>query len=212
MPARIISGLLKGIAISAPKGLDTRPTSSMVREAILAIVGERAQGASALDLFAGSGAMGLEAVSRGAASAVLCDKSIHAMAAIRQNMERLPDWAKAKVKLQKLVLPGQLQNLSAFGPFSLVFLDPPYADIETPLATLAKLPSLCAPGALAIWEQDAKTPKLWEGAPLNPWTLSSLRRWGSKAAAFLELAGTSGSEKSLEASDSHREASPETGA
>lgn len=211
MSTKIVAGLFKGLSLTAPKGLSTRPTTSMVREAVMDILGSQAQDARVLDLFAGSGAMGLEALSRGAGSVVLCDRSKPALAAIHQNVARLPDWAQEKVAVLKLVAPERIQALAAYAPFDLVFLDPPYGDLKAPQAALAKLASLVSPGAVAVWEQDGRSPNLWQPSSLKPWTLSTLRRYGAKAAAFLEfpLAPAKGGDSSEENELSERAENPE---
>ena len=122
---RIISGTARGRSIEAPKGLDTRPTLDRVRENLFNILQSRVRGASVLDLFAGSGALALEAVSRGARMAVLCDNARQAHQAEALNVEKLQfqaqcrllfcDWKQA---LSRLAEEGQA--------FDLVFLDPPY--------------------------------------------------------------------------------------
>jgi 16S rRNA (guanine966-N2)-methyltransferase len=187
MALKITAGLLKGLVLHPPKGLGTRPTSSMVREAVFSIIGGKVSQAKVLDLFAGSGAMGLEALSRGALSCLLCDRAAGAAASVNQSFSRLPPWAKDKARFLKITLPGQLKALEPWAPFDLVFLDPPYLDLKSPLEVLKRLPPYLSPGALAVWEQDAKTPDLWDPSALSPLALISLRRWGGKAAAFLEL-------------------------
>jgi 16S rRNA (guanine966-N2)-methyltransferase len=159
----------------------------MVREALFSIIGQKVEGAKVLDLFAGSGAMGLEALSRGALSCLLCDRAASAAAAVNQSLSRLPPWAKDKARFLKIFLPEKLKALEPFAPFDLVFLDPPYEDLKSPLEVLKRLPAYLSPGALAVWEQEAKTPEAWDPSALSPLTLVSLRRWGGKAAAFLEL-------------------------
>lgn len=123
---RIIAGQWRGRAIVAPKGGGTtRPTSDRAREALFSILTPRLEGAAVLDLFAGSGAMGLEALSRGAARALLCDSDRKACEAIRRNIEALDAGEIARVEegdalklLNRLTWSGER--------FSLIFLDPPY--------------------------------------------------------------------------------------
>jgi 16S rRNA (guanine(966)-N(2))-methyltransferase RsmD len=211
---RITAGLFRNLPLIAPKGRETRPTSAMVREAVMNILGERVLGASVLDLYAGSGAMGLEALSRGAAKVLLGDSSPASFDAMASNQGRLPEGARASVKLLRLSLPAQIPALVKFGPFDLVFLDPPYREWRSPIESLIKLSQGAAlsPGALAVWEQDARTPENWTEAELGPWGLRSLRRWGGKAAAFLEFSGGGDAEgEEKEAAEGERAAALDEG-
>ena len=120
---RIISGSARGRTIVAPQGMDTRPTQDYVRESLFNILRADVPGARVLDLFAGSGALGLEALSRGAEHAVFVDSARAAVACVRRNVETLRmdgrcqvlacDWRAAAQRL-------------AGGGFDLVFIDPPY--------------------------------------------------------------------------------------
>ncbi len=121
---RIITGKAKGVMLKTLEGEATRPTSSRVKEAVFSILQFDIEGKRVLDLFAGSGQMALEALSRGAASAVLVDKSKEAIAVIKYNTE--------KTKLAPLCSIYQSDSLDflkrqATGKFDIVFLDPPYA-------------------------------------------------------------------------------------
>lgn len=122
---RIVGGALKGRRLVAPKGRGVRPTLERVREAVFDVLGPRVVGARVLDLFAGSGAMGIEALSRGADLAVWCDAEPRAIEAIRANLSRLGVGRQGQV----LQMAGRaaLQYLERKGRvFDLVFLDPPY--------------------------------------------------------------------------------------
>lgn len=122
---RIVGGALKGRRLVAPKGRGVRPTLEMVREAVFDVLGPRIAGARVLDLFAGSGAMGIEALSRGAIHAVWCDAESRAIEAIRTNLDRLGVGKQGQV----LQMTGRaaMQYLERKGrEFDLVFLDPPY--------------------------------------------------------------------------------------
>ena len=122
---RIIAGSARGTPLLAPRGMDTRPTQDKVKESLFNMLQGAWEGGAALDLFAGSGALGLEAVSRGAELAVLVDQSKEAAQCIRRNIEKLRfqdraellncDWKQA---VSKLAREGRR--------FELVFLDPPY--------------------------------------------------------------------------------------
>jgi 16S rRNA (guanine966-N2)-methyltransferase len=119
---RVIAGTYGGRPLVAPKGSATRPTSDRVREAIFSILGD-VSGARVLDLFAGSGAMAIEALSRGAVSATLVDSAAAAVGAIERNLAGLGTEAEV------VRMPAQrfLQRASGAGrTYDLVFLDPPY--------------------------------------------------------------------------------------
>jgi 16S rRNA (guanine966-N2)-methyltransferase len=129
---RIVAGKYKQRLIKAPKGNGTRPTSSKVREAIFSILLSKIPDANVLDLFAGSGALSFEAISRGAQKAVLCDNSRSAVAVIKENIAYLDAGKQAQV----LAMPWQkalLQLSKENQKFDLVFLDPPYAFDLTPV-------------------------------------------------------------------------------
>ena len=121
---RIIAGEWRGRPIEAPAGLATRPTADRVRETLFSMLASRLGGFEDLrvaDLFAGSGALGLEALSRGAASATFVESDSGATAAIRRNAAKLGASERA------LVLAGSALALPKSQPFDLVFADPPYA-------------------------------------------------------------------------------------
>lgn len=116
---RIIGGEARGRRLFAPEGEETRPTSDKVREALFNIIRGEVWGARVLDLFAGSGALGLEAISRGAESAVFCDCSKKAIAAVRRNIDLMRCGDQARV------IQGDWRSAMS-GRYSLVFIDPPY--------------------------------------------------------------------------------------
>lgn len=119
---RIIAGTAGGIPISCPKNV-TRPTSDRVREALFSILGERVIGARVLDLYAGSGALGLEALSRGAASAVFVEQQREACRVIESNLTK----AKlAAASVSQASVESWLKRRAAAAPFDLIFADPPY--------------------------------------------------------------------------------------
>ncbi len=154
---RIIAGELGGQQLVAPRGWKVRPTSERVREAIFSTLGERVEGATVLDLFCGTGALAIEALSRGAAAAVLVDRDTRPALG---NVERL-DLA-ARARLVRSDAERWLQGVSSSGEagrFDLVFVDAPYrlADlVATSLDT--HLPAALAPGGRAIVESGARRP------------------------------------------------------
>ncbi len=164
---RITGGTLARRPIDAPKGDRTRPTTDRVREALFSALGSRLDfgGARVLDLFAGSGALGLEAVSRGAAHATLVERHGPTLALARRNAHALGVGDRvATVRADALVHLAR-----AGGPFDLILADPPYDLAELPsLPTLAR-PRL-APGGLFVLEHDAR--HAFDGTPGTVWTRS----------------------------------------
>jgi 16S rRNA (guanine966-N2)-methyltransferase len=141
---RIIAGRWRGRKLVSPQGLATRPTADRVREALFSMLASRLgsfEGLRVADLFAGSGALGLEALSRGAAHCVFVDGDRAAVEAIRTNI--------AALGANGEVLPGAAEHARLPGPLDLAFLDPPYGSGLAP-AALARLP--LAPGGLASVE------------------------------------------------------------
>lgn len=148
---RIISGSRKGHIIHAPAGRTTRPTSDRVRENVFNILGD-VEGAAVLDLYAGSGAMGLEALSRGATRSVFVDRDADAVRAIERNLDRL--------RLRATVVRDDAVSLLAAETrkYDLVFVDPPYdlyADLEPQLARY--LPPVLAEAGVVVVETGART-------------------------------------------------------
>ena len=152
---RIIAGTHGGRELIAPKGRATRPTSDRVREALFSILGD-IHGLRVLDLFAGSGALGIEALSRGAGEATLVDSAGVAVGAIRRNLEALG------LDAQVVRQPAQrfLQTASRDArQYDLVFLDPPYRDASTLGRELTSaLTPILAPDARVVAESDRRSP------------------------------------------------------
>jgi len=181
---RIVSGHLRGRELSTPAGDATRPTAARVREALFQIL-EDVTDARVLDLYAGSGALGFEALSRGAQRLVLVESSKAAQRAIRSNASTLG--VEAQATLLPLRAETALKALERLGPFSLVFADPPWADAQAALAVLEKLAAspLLLPAARLVLEHAARTPPTLEpGARLSP---VDTRRWGDTAVTIFEL-------------------------
>jgi 16S rRNA (guanine(966)-N(2))-methyltransferase RsmD len=153
---RLIAGTYGGRRLQAPPGEATRPTSDRVREALFSILGDRVQGARVLDLFAGSGALGLESLSRGAAEATFVDSAPAAIRAIRANLATLGAAAEV-IRADAL---RWLRGAPAGGrQYDLVFLDPPYrrtGELGAPLS--AALAPVLAEGALVVAEADRRAP------------------------------------------------------
>jgi 16S rRNA (guanine966-N2)-methyltransferase len=175
---RIIAGSRKGARIFAPRGAATRPTSDRVREAAFNLIGPL-EGARVLDLYAGSGAMGLEALSRGAARVVFVETDRRALEAIDRNLEKL-GLAGAEV-----VREDASRRLAADARggrrYDLVLVDPPYHMLAQALASLARhVPAVLSAGGLVVVESDAgQTPEL-------PLGLRTSRRYGSTRLTVFE--------------------------
>lgn len=152
---RIVAGSFGGRVLRAPKGSDTRPTSDRVREALFSILAS-VEDARVLDLFAGSGALGIEALSRGAARATFVDSAAPAIAAVRHNLVELGLEADV-VKLP--ALRALACTPVADREYDLVFLDPPYRMASTlgPQLSTA-LPPILAEGARVVVESDRRAP------------------------------------------------------
>ena len=154
---RIIAGRFKGRPLLAPKSRDIRPTSDRLREALFDILahrfGDRLEGARVLDLFAGTGALGLEALSRGAASVLFVDNGVEARALIRENVEALAQGGVTRIFRADA---AKLGKAPAGLPFTLVFLDPPYGQgLAAPALRSLVEGGWLAPDALVVVEEEA---------------------------------------------------------
>ena len=168
---RIVSGSRKGHRIAAPRGVVTRPTGDRVREAAFSLVGPL-EGAAVLDLFAGSGALGLEALSRGARRAVFVEKDRDACRVISQNLEKLRLTSGVVVRGD---VQGVLREERARGRvYDLVLVDAPYEDWPRYAGPLGELvPAVVAEGGLVVVETAAAV------EPELPLDLVTTRRYGS---------------------------------
>jgi 16S rRNA (guanine966-N2)-methyltransferase len=165
---RIIAGSRKGHRLVAPRGRDTRPTGDRQRE-----------GARVLDLFAGSGAMGLEALSRGALAAVFVDADREAIAAIERNLDKLR--LTGATVLRDDAARVLATEAAAGRRYDLVLVDPPYAELAGLLPSLGRhLPSVLEPGGIVVVESDARD------APELPLPLRTARRYGSTRVTVFE--------------------------
>jgi 16S rRNA (guanine966-N2)-methyltransferase len=182
---RIVSGAWRGRTLNAPEGLDTRPTTDRVREAIFNILSSQDSfdGCKVLDLFSGSGALGLEALSRGAEFALFVETAPEARGAIRDNVESFSATGITRLFKRDATALGPMPTDKG-GPFDLIFLDPPYGKGlgEAALAS-AKEGGWLAPGARIVFECGA------DEMPQTPgFTLDDSRRYGETKVLFLSLA------------------------
>lgn len=182
---RVIAGSARGIRLEAPPGLDIRPTLDRVREALFSILMPRLDGAHFLDLFAGTGANGIEALSRGATSATFVDSEARPVETIRKNM------AAARVaengRIRRLALPGGLAALAADGiRYDIVFADPPYAFEEyTPLLQALRDAPFLADDAIVIIEHHARRDPLDGPQPMERYRKAT---YGETALSFFRKA------------------------
>jgi 16S rRNA (guanine966-N2)-methyltransferase len=175
---RIIAGERKGHTILAPKGLDTRPTSDRVRENVFNIVAPWVEDARVLDLYAGSGAMGLEALSRGAATVVFIETDPEAVRTIEGNLDKLR--LSGATILRRDAVTGLAQEVTAGRKYDLVLADPPYSMTNyDPLARY--LHDVLSPDGLLVLESDARTEPELAGL-----TVRTSRRYGSTRITVFE--------------------------
>lgn len=178
---RIIAGTARGRPLAAPRGRDTRPTLDRVRESLFNILRNRLADARVLDLFAGSGALGLEALSRGAAFAAFVDQAPAAQAAIVRNVQTLgfEDVARLYRCDWRAALPRLRREPE---PFDLIFLDPPYcfSEAEALLAALREGPWLREDG-LVVYEHDKALPPAFV-----TWRVADARTYGDTQLTLLE--------------------------
>lgn len=152
---RVITGSARGMTLKAPKGMQTRPTMDQVKEGIFSAIQFEIEGRRALDLFAGSGQLGIEALSRGASSAVFVDAAREACAVARENL--------TKTKLMDRARVVQADYCSYLArcreTFDLIFLDPPYAEVflETALGKISEIDILSDSGII-ICERPIQKP------------------------------------------------------
>jgi 16S rRNA (guanine966-N2)-methyltransferase len=178
---RVVAGVARGIPLRSPRGQATRPITDRVKETLFAILGERVIGAAFLDLYAGSGAIGIEALSRGAAQATFVERGRPALAAIRANLERTRFVGQATVVGGDVTtfLDGAVERR-----YDLAVLDPPYEE-RAILAPLERLTAHLAPGATVVVKH------FWRTGIAVPNGLVSVRerRFGETMLTFLSTTG-----------------------
>jgi 16S rRNA (guanine966-N2)-methyltransferase len=180
---RIVGGRLRGRILSAPASLAIRPTSERLRESIFDILvhrhGDRLTQARVVDLFAGSGALGFEALSRGAAFALFVDDGAEARALLRANVEALGLGGLTRIWRADA---ARLGKAPAGPPFTLAFLDPPYGrNLASPALAALAAGQWLADGALCVVEEAAKA----EIAALAGFSVVDERTYGDTKILFL---------------------------
>ena len=186
--ARIIAGEAGSLSLKVPQG-PTRPTSDRVREAIFSSLSHRIDfdGVRVLDLYAGSGALGFEALSRGASRLIAVDSDRSAMVALKANQRTISSALPRDldISLRQQSVSSFIDHNSALGEIDLVFIDPPYALPNTELESLlVSLSASLGPDALIVVERSAKDP-----APQWPDGVTSVaeKTYGDTAVFTLEL-------------------------
>lgn len=180
---RVIGGTFKGRRLVAPAGRAIRPTADRIKESVFNILSGNIRNRRVLDLFAGTGALGIEAISRGAAFALFVDQATSALEAIGHNIRNLG------LDVQTRVIHGNILNglnclSSVPQAFDLVFLDPPYAThaVAPALANLVASGSL-GPGACIVIEHSTREPI---DPPVDTLSLVDRRRYGKTLVSFMK--------------------------
>lgn len=177
---RVIAGTARGIVLTVPRGRATRPITDRVKETLFAILGDRVVDARAVDLYAGSGAIGIEALSRGAERVDFVERDRSALAAIRANLER------TRLADAGTVHASEVERFlgSSATRWTLAFLDPPYESHDMVAALLALRPHL-EPGATVVIKHfwRAQLPEMDGQSPARQ------RRFGETMLSFLEVDG-----------------------
>ena len=177
---RVIAGIARGVPLTAPRGPATRPITDRVKETLFGILGDRVPDARVLDLYAGSGAIGIEALSRGAAGVDFVERDRSALAALRRNLERTRLGADARV--HDAEVERYLATARWDGPWEIVTLDPPY-EVRAMVAPLRALLPHLAPGASVVLKHHWRT----EPGELDGLRVVRQRRFGETTLTFLEL-------------------------
>jgi 16S rRNA (guanine966-N2)-methyltransferase len=200
---RVVAGRYKGHPLRAPRSAVTRPTADRVREAIFAMLGD-VESAQVLDLFAGSGALGIEALSRGAHSAVFVDRDRSAQAAARANLEltvrRDPEADQKSVRVvggdARRALERQARRIAAGDEgFDLVFVDPPYRSVASVGTWLTELlPDVMPDGGRIVVECDRRAPLVFGFEAQDSLPMPVEREYGDTLVRIVRLAA-SGSDR-----------------
>lgn len=179
---RVISGTLKGRRLRAPSGMTTRPTTDRIRESVFNILAGSIRNQRVLDLFAGTGALGIEAMSRGAVSAVFMDQAKASLAAIRRNIRELGLEDQTRI-IQWDIRKSLKCLVSDPQAFDLVFMDPPYETNSVAPALTALISSgTLAPGARVVIEHSTREPL---HHPVGTLALADQRRFGKTLVSFM---------------------------
>jgi 16S rRNA (guanine966-N2)-methyltransferase len=183
---RVIAGLAGGIRLDVPK-TNVRPTMDRVKAAIFSSLGDEIIGAQVLDLFAGTGALGIEALSRGAASALFVEENSAAIAVIERNLSR----TKLEGRVRKQDVFAFLRSAGMRDPFRIIFADPPYEKTKSGgeftrlLLEDTDLAELLEPAGIFVLEKRPTE----QMPPMPLWNVIRARAYGSTEVLFLQRAG-----------------------
>lgn len=153
---RVVSGKAGGIPLDSPKGMNTRPTADKVKEAVFSSIAQRVHGARFLDAYAGTGQIGIEALSRGARSAVFIEHSKECIGFIQQNLKKTKLDDNAEVVMAEV--GAGVRRIKEGEPFDLVYMDPPFDEAITSFRTVVRLlleQGSLSPDALVLLEHRA---------------------------------------------------------
>lgn len=176
---RVIAGIARGTQLVAPRARTTRPITDRVKEALFGILGGRVIDARFLDLYAGSGAIGIEALSRGATHVTFVERGREAIAALRTNLERTRFGDLAEVATGDV--ERFLESDRAAGPWDLAVLDPPFAE-RAMVAPLERLRAHLAPGATVVLRHHWRV----EPPAVEGYRVTRQRRFGETMLTFME--------------------------
>lgn len=188
---RIVAGTFRGRRLAAPRGQDVRPTSDRVREALFSILGD-VEGLCVLDLFAGTGALGLEALSRGASEATFVERDRQALEVVRRNIDATVSDSTHVVDVVKGEAERVVRSFALAGRhFDIVFFDPPYErTAELVEATVESIPTICSTEARVVLEVATRHEGVVEQAARG-WDaqVEVQRSYGDTVVAVLRLDG-----------------------
>jgi 16S rRNA (guanine966-N2)-methyltransferase len=174
---RVSGGIGRGQRLKVPSGPRVRPTSDKVKQALFNILGDRVADAAFLDLYAGAGGIGIEALSRGVRSVVFVDSSRESVAAVKHNLEQTGFSERAQIVLSR----AEAFLKKSSGPFDIIFLDPPYAEEMQPLLELIAGAGVLKQDSIVIAEHFKKQPSPERAGPL---VLYREARYGDTVLAF----------------------------
>ncbi len=198
MAMRVIAGSAGGIPLQCPRHGNVRPTMDQVRAAIFSSLAGRVEGAAVLDLFAGTGGLGIEALSRGAAAATFVEKDRRTLDCIRKNLAKARLEAGAEIVCTDVfAFCARLNRQGTRHRYDLVFADPPYQtrdqpeDLASRLLANPDLSALLAAEGVFVLEKSPKSPLI---IPLDTWKIIRQKRYGTAEVVFLQRAAQASAE------------------
>lgn len=182
MVLRIIAGSARGRQLKTRKGSQTRPTADKVKESFFNIISKRLEGAFFLDIFAGNGGIGIEALSRGAEKCVFIEKNTHCVKIIKENLLLSGLQAQGEVlQLEALTALAQLKTKQQ--QFDIIFLDPPYhSPVLAPALTNLAASNLLAAAGIVVVEHHRQHIDWWQS---EEWQTRRVKKYGDTILTFL---------------------------